>query len=473
MNQRKVPTIIGILVLIIGLAVGVYLLQTRNIFKLGAKGETLPKDVRITNITDSSFSVSWTTDKETGGFISWGESEGKIDNVEEDELEGNGFTHFVTIRGLNPTTVYFFKINSGSIFYDNNGVSWQVTTGPVLTSITKSNTISGIILTATGEPATNALIYVSVGGTSPLSTTASKDGSWVVMISSLRTNELNSFFAINKTKDVIEIAANLGPKGTSSAQIYLASAKPAPPMILGQTHNFKNSPANKTDKLPIANLELPQDATPTSKFESDENAITGAKAVTIKSIDEGETVSSSKPEFFGEGPASTNITITVESDVVTTTVKIGTNGSWSWSPPKNLTPGVHKITVSWKDTNGILKSITKTFIVQASEVPAFEATPSATPTQTPTSKPTSTPSPTPTPKSSPTATPKPSSTPIPRASITPTPTATSTTPPLSGPPSPTPTQPVSGTELPSVFLLILGILLLAGGSITSYRLFFK
>ncbi|OGM09840.1 hypothetical protein A2W13_01505 [Candidatus Woesebacteria bacterium RBG_16_36_11] len=471
MNQRKVPTVIGILVLIIGLAVGIYLLQSRNIFKLGAKGETLPKDVRMTNITDSSFSVSWTTDKETGGFVSWGESEGRMDSVEEDELEENGFTHFVTIRGLSPTTTYYFKINSGANFYDNNGVPWQVTTGPVLNSITKANTISGTILTATGEPAANALIYVSVGGSSPLSTSASKDGSWVVMISSLRTNDLASFFTINQTKDVIEIAANLGPKGTSSAQIYLTSAKPVPPMVLGQTHNFKNSPSNKTDELPEANLELPQDATPTSKFTSDEKAIAEAKVVTIKSIDEGETVSSNKPEFFGEGPASTNITITVESDVISASVKVGANGSWVWSPPKNLTPGVHKITISWKDANGILKSITKTFIVQASEVPAFEATPSATPTSTPTptptTKPTSTPTPTSTVKSSPTATPK--------ASLTPTPKATSTSSPLPGSPrpSPTPIQPVSGTGLPSIFLLILGVLLLTGGSVASYRLFLK
>src|SRR4030066_991532 len=146
MNKRKVPTVIGILVLIIGLAVGIYLLQSRNIFKLGAKGETLPKDVRMTNITDSSFSVSWTTDKETGGFVSWGESEGRMDSVEEDELEENGFTHFVTIRGLSPTTTYYFKINSGANFYGDSGVHWKVTKGPVLNSITKANTISGTLL---------------------------------------------------------------------------------------------------------------------------------------------------------------------------------------------------------------------------------------------------------------------------------------------------------------------------------------
>ena len=35
----------------------------------------LPKNVRLANITDSSFTVTWTTDIESNGFIKWGKGE--------------------------------------------------------------------------------------------------------------------------------------------------------------------------------------------------------------------------------------------------------------------------------------------------------------------------------------------------------------------------------------------------------------
>jgi uncharacterized protein YneF (UPF0154 family) len=52
-NRKKIPTIIGVLVLVFGLAGGVVLVNKDTIFKLGASPESTPKDVRISNVTDS------------------------------------------------------------------------------------------------------------------------------------------------------------------------------------------------------------------------------------------------------------------------------------------------------------------------------------------------------------------------------------------------------------------------------------
>jgi len=94
-----------------------------------------------------------------------------------------------------------------------------------------------------------------------------------------------------------------------------------------------------------------------------------AETVTLESLDEDEIITSTEPEFFGEGPPGTTITITIESDPITDQTTISSLGGWNWSPPEGLSEGAHKITITWRDASGILRTLTRTFIVQASEGP--------------------------------------------------------------------------------------------------------
>jgi hypothetical protein len=93
------------------------------------------------------------------------------------------------------------------------------------------------------------------------------------------------------------------------------------------------------------------------------------------------------------------MTITVESvNPITDEVTIPKTETWTWSPPAGLDPGNHTVTITWRDTQGILRTLTKSFVVSASEGPAFVSTPSATlepeTTSTPTPIETETPVPT-------------------------------------------------------------------------------
>jgi hypothetical protein len=405
MKRSRIPTIIGVVLLIVGLGAGILLVQNRQIFRLGATQESIPKDVRITNITDSSFTVSWTTEKDALGFISWGDTENSLTRTEEDEVGAPGVTHTLSVKSLIPQTEYFFKINSGGTEYDNNDLAWQTKTGPTLAQ-PKSNLVSGTVLTSTGDSAQNALVYLTVGGSSPLSTITSQNGSWVISISTARTNDLTSFVTIDDANTLLEISVNAGPEGVATAQIYPQSAKPVPSIILGSTHDFKSLPPSETSEVPRASVELPETATPSSGFEVGENISTpSATTVTLESVAQGETVATTQPEFFGEAPPGTKLTITLESDPITEQVSVPSSGEWSWTPPTDLPEGSHKITIKWTDISGILRTLTRTFVVEAAEGPAFEATPSATlaPTATPTGTPTA--SPTATKKPTPTATP--------------------------------------------------------------------
>ena len=166
--KNKIPTLIGLVVLLFGLAAGIFLVQNTTFFRLGASGENAPENVRVSNISDGSFTISWTTSKETTGFIKYGESDnlGKTNN---DELSEKGYTHYATISGVKPETNYYFKINSEGVDYDNNGVPWELTTGPNIPTNASQTTISGTILEQTGNPSKNTIVYVTIAGRPPLS----------------------------------------------------------------------------------------------------------------------------------------------------------------------------------------------------------------------------------------------------------------------------------------------------------------
>ena len=411
-------------ILVVSLALGVSLISYRQIFRIGASGEMSPKDVRISNISDSSFSVSWTTDKTTAGAVKYGLGESSLGNMGKEEIELESFTHLSRLAGLKANTTYFFKINSGGKDFDNNGVLWQIKTAPPIAEPKRNIIISGNILTPTGNPAKNIIVYISIGD-SLLSTLTSQNGSWLIPISYSRTVDLSSYAEIDPSATLLEITAQGGQGEIATAQIYPQSANPTPAMILGQVYDFKNNPPSQTSDLPGSSLEAPEGKRQQSGFNlPDQIATPSAQSVTLESVNDGEIITTTTPEFFGQGPANADLIISVESDpVVADSLQIPQSGEWRWTPPQGLSEGSHKITLTWKDAQGITRSLIRNFVVKASEGPAYEATPSATL------------------RASPSATPK----------ITPTASASAS-------PSATPfSAPDAGVLTPTLILSIMGI----------------
>jgi hypothetical protein len=390
--RSKIPTIIAIFILLLGVGAGIFLISRTQIFRLGASPETAPKDVRITNISANAFTVSWVTDQPTIGSVLWGESQNPNNTALGSQSEKN--VHFVEVSGLAPNTTYFFKIASGGTDYDNSGIPWQTQTGPLLSASESTRVISGNVLGASGQAASEVIVYINASGMSPLSAKTTSSGGWLIPLGNARNLNLTGYMSIEDKNPLLEIFVQAGPQGIANAQIYPSSANPVPNIILGQTHDFRAEPENNVDTVPEADINLPQgEASPSSGFDvGEQTATAAATTVTLESITPGEIVTTTEPEFFGEGPPGTKITITVKSQTPQTqTVTINTAGDWQWTPPTDLTPGEHTVTLTWKDANNVLRTLTRTFTVQAAEGPAFESTPAATPASSPTASPTATP----------------------------------------------------------------------------------
>lgn len=415
MKSKKIPTIVGVLVLVMGLAAGVLAVKSQLFLRLGATAEAVPKNVRITDITANSFSVSWTTDSQVNGFIKYGEKQTSLSQTQTEESTVPTYTHLTKITNLKPQIPYFFKINSGEKEYDEGGIPWQTQTSDE-NALAQPTLVSGSILTAASAPAGDALVYVSGNG-SAFAGQTSQNGSFIIPVSTTLDNSTT-----------LEISVQAGPEGVASAQVYPPNANPVPPIILGQTYDFKNLPTGQENTNPQAQVQAPAETEPVSGFEiPTSTASPSGQSVTLNSIKDGEIVNSTRPELLGNAPPKTVLTITVESEVINDSVTTPASGQWSWAVPNDLSTGEHKITITWKDAAGVTRTLVRNFVVSAAEGPAFEATPSASLTPTPSATPRITPTPT--------------------SSTSAAPSATTTAVP----------QPVSGSLTPTFLLSIMGV----------------
>ena len=378
--KNKIPTIIAVVILMAAVGVGVLLVQNQQIFRIGASPDIAPQDVRISNANDSSVTISWATDKATAGSIKWGETVNQIDKIQPGEDSSAQNTHLVSLNSLAPQKTYYFKIASDGVDYDNSGIPWQAATGEILGSSPNSKIISGTVMTATGEPASGALVYLTGTGIATLSAKTTSNGSFVIPMGNLRNSDLTDWADLS-TNPLLQLYVQAGPSGVSNAQ-FLSTLTTIPTMLLGKTYDLRDQSDQSGSEIGDINLNIPTEATPASKFNVSSSSASPApkKIVTLESIDEKEIILTTKPELIGEGPAGTIITITIQStEPITGTTTVSLDGTWVWNPPKNLAPGNHIITISWKDASGALRKLTRNFVVSAAEGPAFEATPSASP----------------------------------------------------------------------------------------------
>ena|SRR3989344_685376 len=132
---EKLLAIFGFL--LVSVVLGLSLIMSKGEF---LSSPQVPKSLAISNVTDSSFTVSWKTSKETQGYIVYGASPENLNLTAYDNkaldtnLDKTKLTdHAVTLTNLNGNTYYYYKIVSGKETVD--GVEGKIFT-PVKTTST-------------------------------------------------------------------------------------------------------------------------------------------------------------------------------------------------------------------------------------------------------------------------------------------------------------------------------------------------
>lgn len=140
--KKFLPIGIGIVLSLIILVLGFGMVQ--NVFTSAANQR--PRDVVVSDITQNSAKVTWTTDKASQALVEYGTSPTTM-NFNAPETE-RVTTHAVEITLLSPATTYYFRIKVGDKSHDNGGIPWQFTT--------KSTQDSQPLTTITPSPATTS-----------------------------------------------------------------------------------------------------------------------------------------------------------------------------------------------------------------------------------------------------------------------------------------------------------------------------
>lgn len=383
---KKFPTILGILLLVAAIATGWWYVGKN---KIVPSTEIKPNKVRITNVADNKFTVSWITTSPTIGEVEFGTVGEKITNKaidDRDSLSAGSqeyVTHHVTIPGLQPSTQYAFRIVSGAsrTRFDNNGSPYTITTGPIIAETPSAESFYGQVEDENKSAATGAIVYVTIPGAATLSTLAKSSGNYSVPLSTSRVEDLKSYALYDPRATVVNVNVEYG-KGEATAVVTLANAKPVPTIAFSQNHDFRTV----VEDPAIAQVEpvASESAVPTI-FNVEPLGDTGdtvGEVVLLNPGEEGEEIATTKPEFRGTGPSSTVLSITVHSATpYSDTIVVANNGSWSWSPPANLEPGEHTVIIAYIDEQGLEQTIERTFtvatVMAVSGDPAFESTPSA------------------------------------------------------------------------------------------------
>ena len=289
-----------------------------------------------------------------------------------------------------------------------------------------------------GNAPSEAIIYITTDNSQVISSLVKSDGTYLVPLNSVRSQDLASYLDFSTVKNLKMLA--FGDDLSSNISLSINQINPVPAITLSKDYDFT------TGSEPTATSSAKENQTqvfPTSKPNTN-TSINTPEIITPKANQE---FTDQQPLLKGTALPNETVTIVIHSDTpIQSQVITDAFGNWSFRPSSPLTPGTHTITITTKDASGILRTITQSFTVFAagSQVNPVANPPTSTPTPlasaTPIPSPSPSPTPTPTPAPTPTSTVTPSPTPTPTPTLTPTPTPVPTVMPTPIP-TPKPTAP--------------------------------
>lgn len=157
-------------------------------------------DILVTNVTENSFSVLWSSAAADVGSVTYGTSADNMTGSARDTrdtivVQNERYVHHVLVTNLVPETEYYYEIHSGTIVYNDNGLPYRITLPATQSSPPDFYSIFG---TVTGSGAADAIVFgriTSDSGTSAYASSAvGSGGTWTLSLGGVRTSDYQSYF---------------------------------------------------------------------------------------------------------------------------------------------------------------------------------------------------------------------------------------------------------------------------------------
>ena len=230
----------------------------------------------VSNVTDTSFTVSWVTNVPAGGYVRYGTAAGQLTAQQLDErgADYTGYTHHVKVTGLLAGTKYYYGVTSGDATADSTG--YYLTTGPSggTPQAPTPNTFSGQVRKPDGSPAVGAIVYVYLqhqpgastqANSSKLSTLTNSTGTFEIDVSQARGSGTNQTFlgyfqyALSGDRVFYQVEGGMGYGGAVNRVAWQS--------VDTNTTSAGSSPTSVDISLPYADPPTPTStftATPTA-----------------------------------------------------------------------------------------------------------------------------------------------------------------------------------------------------------------
>lgn len=179
--------------------------------------------VVLTNVTENSFSVVWTSVNEETGFIKVGKTSDNlksesIDTRDSASVRNTYHTHHVTIENCVPETTYYYSIQSGEQIYDNSGSPNKISIPSSLDSPPQFFALMGVV---DGSGSSDAVVTGRVVAGSArsayISASVGADGTWSLSAGGVRTQDYAKYFPFT-LDDSIELT--VWTAGNSITETY-------------------------------------------------------------------------------------------------------------------------------------------------------------------------------------------------------------------------------------------------------------
>ncbi|HWY79980.1 MAG TPA: Ig-like domain-containing protein [Candidatus Sulfotelmatobacter sp.] len=416
--NKKLPSYVGIFVLLIALSITILLSGNAFIFVSKATVGSDPKGIQISNISDTTFTISYTTDAPAIGTISYGTDPSTPSIMLDDRDQQTSKTlehqvHIITIKHLIPSTKYYYVIDSGTQKAENNGKPFEITTDAPLSSKQIVQPLIGTVALSDGSIPTEGIVYITSAGTQQLATLINSGGTYQLSLNQLRNSTMDAFTSL--TPDTELQLQVITATQHSTATVLVRDAAQVPKIVLSQNYDFTlgiTQLASGSGQI-ASQAAFPIFGTPVS--------VSSPEITTPKDT---QTFKDQQPMFQGKALPNTEVDIIIQSNQeISVKLQSDTAGSWQFRPSITLAPGKHTITIKSINASGIMQTLSRSFTVYAagsqfiepsvspiastvSPSPTLAITPTATPTTivvptatvVPTGKPTPVPSKAPIPK---------------------------------------------------------------------------
>jgi len=392
MKHRRIPTLLGI-ALLVGVLFVFNIAFNRITPLLSRAGHTAePIHVTFSNISDTSFTVTWLTKTSaTGAVIVYGKTLiTAYDQRDETNALSNNMPvlgsyteHSVIVRNANPDTTYNIRILSNGIPYQKGTSSYTVSTGPVIPKLEEKvmEPAYGSVALADGSPAAGSIVYVQLEGGQMLSGMATETGSWVIPLHITRSHDLSRYIPYDER--IVESITIRSIHGESTAITDTLNDNPVPSMKIGKTYDYRNIQAQTSIVPKQPTPAITPDPALSPAVLGQQTART-TQLVSITQPDDGARLTTNVPLFQGTGVVGNQVSIIVGiQHIQTGNVIVGKDGLWRFTPKHPLSEGKQSITITTVDK--LKKTVTRTHtftILKSGTQVLGDATPSATLTPT-------------------------------------------------------------------------------------------